>query len=212
MTGKGKDILDGERQVAEAADSEVQAEQAEAEATETQSAEPEATLADLQNRLLEAEDKFMRAQAEVENIRKRAAKDVEKAHKYALEGCLHDLIPVLDSLEQAISHTDDKEPNENSITRLRQGVEICYNLFLKTLTSFGIKQLNPIGERFNPEEQEALSMVPNAEAEPGEVLEVFQCGYLLNGRLIRAAKVIVARPVKTETAKTAQKSKSKHDT
>lgn len=151
---------------------------------------------DLAARLEEAEQKLdsyrdqaLRAQAEAENTRRRAGRDVENAHKYALEKFTSDLLPVLDSLEKAVEAASGAQGAES----IAEGVELSLKLFLSVLEKHGIERIDPTGEPFDPQLHEAMTMVPSDVAEPNSVLDVMQRGYLLNGRLVRAAKVIVAR-------------------
>jgi molecular chaperone GrpE len=146
----------------------------------------------LETALAEAEalkDAALRAQAEVENIRRRAARDVENAHKFALERFTANLLPVLDSLEKAVESATSAE----DASAVGQGVDLSLKLFLTTLANSGVEQIDPHGEPFNPEHHEAIAMVENPDAEPNSVMEVIQKGYVLNGRLVRAAKVIVVK-------------------
>ncbi|MEE8243361.1 MAG: nucleotide exchange factor GrpE [Pseudomonadales bacterium] len=146
----------------------------------------------LENAQAEAEglkDTALRAQAEVENVRRRATRDVENAHKFALERFAGELLPVIDSLEKAV----ESAATTDAATAVTEGVDLSLKLFLATLGKHGIEQIDPLGEPFNPEHHEAIAMVENPDAEPNSVMEVMQKGYLLNGRLIRAAKVIVAK-------------------
>lgn len=134
-------------------------------------------------------DQLLRSAAEIENVRRRAQRDVENAHKFAVEKLINDLFPVIDSLEKAVetaAATQGAEP-------IAQGVELSLKLFADTLTKSGVEQVDPLGEPFDPQVHEALAMVPNPDAEPNSVMEVMQKGYVLNGRLVRAAKVIVAK-------------------
>lgn len=148
--------------------------------------------------LAKIEDKFLRASAELENVRKRSLRDVENARKYALENCLSELTLVLDSMEKAIqAASSDLAVANDATTDQDQGIELCYKLMLSTLEKFGVKQLNPLGEAFNPNEHEATAMIPSPDAAPGIVLEVLQSGYLLNDRTVRAAKVVVSQVVET---------------
>ncbi len=137
------------------------------------------------------QDQALRAQAEVENVRRRAARDVENAHKYALEKFAADLLPVLDSLEKAVEARTEDGP-ENAKT-LGEGVELSLKLFLSTCEKAGLSQVDPHGEPFDPRLHEAIAMLPNPDAEPNSVMEVMQKGYTLNGRLVRAARVVVVR-------------------
>ncbi len=131
-----------------------------------------------------------RAAAEAENRRKRAEADVEKERKYGNEKLLKALLPVVDSLELALQHTNkDDEANK----ALYEGIENTRALFLKELQSFGVEQLDPVGQPFDPNAHQAISMVPTADLAPNHVLSVMQKGYLLNGRVVRAAMVMVSK-------------------
>jgi molecular chaperone GrpE len=142
-------------------------------------------------------DRYLRAAAELENVRKRAARDVENAHKFALERFASDLLAVCDSLEMAIETGD-----EASVESLREGSEATLKLLGSILQRFGVEEVDPVGEPFDPQFHEAMTMQPSADAEPGSVLNVFQKGYALNGRLLRPARVVVAAEpaTKAETA------------
>ncbi|MET4000962.1 nucleotide exchange factor GrpE [Marinobacterium sp. MBR-109] len=131
-----------------------------------------------------------RAQAEIQNIRRRAEQDVEKAHKFGLEKFATELLPVVDSLERAI---EASQGDEDKVKAIREGVEMTLGLFLSSLEKFNVEQLNPQGEVFNPEHHQAMSMVPAEGVEPNTVVTVVQKGYLLNGRLVRPAMVMVAK-------------------
>ncbi len=137
----------------------------------------------------ELKDQLLRSLAEVENIKRRAARDVENAHKFAVEKLIGDLFPVLDSLEKAVETAVTVEGAQP----IAEGVELSLKLFLDTLVKSGVEQIDPLGEPFNPQVHEAMAMVPNPDAEPNSVMDVMQKGYLLNGRLVRAAKVIVVK-------------------
>ncbi|MEC8868513.1 MAG: nucleotide exchange factor GrpE [Pseudomonadota bacterium] len=155
---------------------------------------PEAALEEVREQLADAEDRALRAVAEVENIRKRADKAVENAHKYALESLTENLLPVLDSLEKAVeTATDNDQENDGSVHATLQGIELSYKLFIDVLQKAGITSIDPTGEPFDPEFHEAMSMLENPDAEPGSVLEVVQKGYTLNDRLVRPARVFVAK-------------------
>ena len=132
-------------------------------------------------------NRYLRAAAEVENIRKRAARDVEKARKYALESFTKELLAVKDSLEMGLAAAESADAET-----LREGKEATLKLLDTTLERFGLAELDPEGEPFDPEMHEAMTMQPSDEAEPGSVLTVIQKGYTLNGRLLRPARVIVA--------------------
>lgn len=173
------------------------------QATEAQQAEPVENLeaptveslmeevAALQAKVTDQSDSVMRAQAEVQNIRRRAERDVENAHKFALDKFSSDLLPVIDSLERALEAAENLE-NE-AVKAMRDGVELTLKMFVDTLGKHGIEQLNPMGEPFNPEFHQAMSMVPNPDMEPNSVMAVMQKGYVLKGRLVRPAMVVVSK-------------------
>ena len=147
----------------------------------------ETALAELQAKADENWDRYLRAAAEVENIRKRASRDVEHARKYALENFGRDLLAVKDSLEMGLAVGESADADS-----LLQGSEATLKLLTGTLERFGVIELDPEGEPFDPELHEAMTMQPSADVEPGSVLTVIQKGYSLNGRLLRPARVIVA--------------------
>ena len=140
-------------------------------------------------------DQALRAQAEVENVRRRAARDVEQAHKYAVDRFAADLLPVLDSLEKSVEAAAEvsAEAGADSDATLVEGIELSLKLFLASCAKAGMAPVDPHGEPFDPQLHEAMAMVPNPDAEPNSVMEVMQKGYTLNGRLVRAAKVVVVR-------------------
>lgn len=141
--------------------------------------------------LAEQQDSVLRAQAEVQNMRRRCEQDVEKAHKFALEKFSAELLSVMDNLERALDAVPDTE-HEN-VRALYEGVELTLKGFLEIFNKFNIEQIDPEGEPFDPQLHEAMSMVANSEVEPNTVLTVVQKGYTLNGRVIRPAMVIVSR-------------------
>ena len=150
-------------------------------------AEQGPSIESLQSKVDENWDRYLRAAAEVENVRKRAARDVEHARKFALENFSKELLAVRDTLEMGLeaSATADVES-------LREGSEATLKLLTTVLERFGIVEVDPVGEPFDPELHEAMTMQPSDTAEPGSVLTVIQKGYSLNGRLLRPARVIVA--------------------
>ncbi len=143
-------------------------------------------LAAAEGRALESRDLYMRALAELENVRKRASRDVEQAHKFALERVAHDLIGVKDSLELGLA-------NSAPTDKLREGTEATLKLLSKALEKAGLTEIVPQGEQFNPELHEAMLAQPSAEHVPNSITQVVQKGYQLNGRLLRPARVIVAK-------------------
>jgi molecular chaperone GrpE len=148
---------------------------------------PDEVIAGLKALADENWDKYLRAAAEQENVRKRASRDVEKAHKYALERFCTELLAVRDSLEMGVAAADKADAQS-----LLEGKEATLKLLTTTMERFGVVELNPEGEPFDPQEHEAMTMQPSADVEPGSVLTVFQKGYALNGRLLRPARVVVA--------------------
>ena len=139
----------------------------------------------------EQKDTVLRAQAEVQNMRRRCEQDVEKAHKFALERFASDLVSVADNLESALATVPDS--GQDNVNALYEGVELTLKGFLETLKKYQIEQLDPVGEPFDPQLHEAMSMQVNDEVEANTVLAVMQKGYTLNGRVIRPARVIVAK-------------------
>jgi molecular chaperone GrpE len=133
-------------------------------------------------------DNYLRAAAELENVRKRATRDVDNARKFAIERFGAELLAVRDSLELGLQADE-----EAGAEQLRVGSEATLKLLATTMERFGVVEIDPQGEPFNPELHEAMTMQPSAEVEPGTVLTVFQKGYTLNGRLLRPARVVVAQ-------------------
>lgn len=143
----------------------------------------------LRQKVTENLDKALRAQAEMENLRKRTSRDIENAHKYALEKFVSELLPVLDSMELGIEASSSAE----DIDSMREGMELTLKKFRDTLFKAGVELIDPQGEKFDPEQHEAVSMQEIEGSEPGTVVAVMQKGYALNGRLVRPAMVVVAR-------------------
>jgi molecular chaperone GrpE len=164
------------------------------EENETEQAEVTEDLAgrvhSLEEQLAAAQDQSLRVAAELQNIRRRAEQDVEKAHKFALEKFAGDLLAVADSLERGLELSN---PDDEAVKPMREGVELTFKLLLDTLARHQLVQLDPHGEPFNPEHHQAMAMEESTHAEPGSVLKVFQKGYLLNGRLLRPAMVVVSK-------------------
>lgn len=144
----------------------------------------------LEEQLAAAQDQSLRTAAELQNIRRRAEQDVEKAHKFALEKFANDLLPVVDSLERGLELTSAED---EAVRPVREGVELTLKLFHDTLKRFQVEAVDPHGAPFNPEHHQAMAMEESTHVEPGSVLKVFQKGYLLNGRLLRPAMVVVSK-------------------
>jgi molecular chaperone GrpE len=134
-------------------------------------------------------DRLLRMQAENDNLRKRSERDIENAHKYALEGFTKDLLPVKDSLEMGLAAA----VGETGEGKIKEGTEMTLKLFTDVLEKHGLEVVDPEGEPFNPDHHQAMSMQENIELNPNTVMTVMQKGYLLNGRLIRPAMVIVSK-------------------
>jgi molecular chaperone GrpE len=147
---------------------------------------------DVRGQLADANDRLLRSIAEMENVRRRAQRDVENAHKFAVEKMLGDLFPVLDSMEKAVETAENSDQGEDAVA-IVEGMALSLKLFVDTLAKAGVEQIDPFGEPFDPQLHEAMAMVPNPDAEPNTVMDVMQKGYVLNGRLVRAAKVIVTK-------------------
>ncbi|CAB9541339.1 Heat shock protein GrpE [uncultured Gammaproteobacteria bacterium] len=152
---------------------------------------------DLESQLEEAQqsakdnwDKALRTQAEMENLKRRNAKDLENAHKFALDGFVKALLEVKDSLTMGLKTANEETATIESIL---EGLEMTDKVFLATFKKFGVETLNPTGEVFNPEFHEAVTMVPMPDKESNSVLEVVQIGFTLNGRLVRPAMVVVVQ-------------------
>ena len=135
-------------------------------------------------------NQLLRAKADLDNLRRRAERDVEQAHRYGLERLVQELLPVKDSLELGLSASQGEG---EAVKGLREGMELTRKMLQSALEKFGVKELNPQGERFNPESHQAMSVQERADAEPNTVLLVCQKGYLLHDRLIRPAMVIVSK-------------------
>lgn len=151
-------------------------------------AELKAALAEAQQQAFQNRDGYLRMAAELDNLRKRSQRDLENAHKFALERFLMELLPVRDSLEMGIAAADTPAGG------LKEGMDMTLKLLATALERSGVSELSPAkGESFNPELHEAMALQESHEARPGTVLQTVQKGYQLNGRLLRPARVIVAK-------------------
>ncbi|GAB6068815.1 nucleotide exchange factor GrpE [Methylothermus subterraneus] len=163
--------------------------QAEANAAESQET--------LQQKLAEAErkaeenwDKFLRTQAELENLRRRMERELQNAQKYAIEKFAKDLLSVADSLELGLKAAVETE----DLDKIREGLELTLKQLLTVFDRFNVRPIDPLGEKFNPEFHQAMAVEEVKGAEPDRVIKVFQKGYVLNDRILRPALVVVARP------------------
>jgi len=147
-----------------------------------------AELAALREQAAANHDRYLRAVAELENVRKRAARDVENARRYGLERLAQALLPVIDSLEAGLASAE-----QASAESLLDGKKATMRLLNSALEQVGIREVDPHGEPFDPALHEAMAVAPSEDAEPGTVMEVFQKGYSIHDRLLRAARVVVAK-------------------
>lgn len=151
---------------------------------------PEDVVASMEEELTSARDAVLRAQADAQNVRRRAEQDVEKARKFALERFCSELLPVVDNLERAL----EAAAGEDEIVKpIAEGVELTLKSFQDALKKFNIEAVDPGGEPFDPQLHQAMSIVENADVEPNTVIAVMQKGYTLNGRLVRPAMVMVSK-------------------
>ena len=193
--GEESPHIEGETAEANASEQAEKVEQ-ETEEKEPFEAEPKNTVnllrehAELTTAFNEKKDQLLRAQAETQNIKRRAAIDVEKAHKFALDKFVEGLLPVVDSLEKGIESAAQTDGKHDA---MKEGMELTLKLFLDTLLRFNVKQVSPEGEPFDPNFHQAISIVPNAEVEPNTIISVFQKGYTLNERIVRSAMVVVSK-------------------
>ncbi len=148
---------------------------------------------ELQKALEEAEKQkelVLRTMADMENLKRRTRIDVENAHKYGLEKFVNALIPVMDSMEMGL---DAAKKEEASVESIQEGLDMTFKQMLDMLDKFSVERINPKGEKFDPKTQEAMTMIPSPEHESNTVVDVIQKGYVLNERLVRPARVIVAQ-------------------
>ena len=180
---------------------EAQAEMVDNEATEvaaeatTEGAQPSTEeltrlLEDARNKADDNWDQLMRARAELDNLRKRSQRELENAHKFAVDKFSQDMLQVWDSLE--LGHQAAQDENAD-VAKLREGTELTLKLLVNLMEKNGIQQINPEGEPFNPDYHQAMAMQDRDDVEPNTVVVVVQKGYLLNGRLMRPAMVMVSK-------------------
>ena len=146
--------------------------------------------ASLETQVEELKEALIRSHADLQNVRRRAERDVENAHKYAVEKFVKDLLAVLDSMDRALELA---ETTEGFDTSMLEGIQMTHKLLLDTAAKHGVELINPVGEAFDPQEHQAMSMVESADHNPNTVTAVMQKGYKLEGRVIRAAMVMVTK-------------------
>jgi molecular chaperone GrpE len=157
----------------------------------------EVSAAELTRRLEEAEakakeywDQLLRARADLENERRRTQRELENAHKYGIEKLVLELLPVKDSLELGLAAAADA-PN---VEKLREGVDLTLKMLQTALEKFGVREINPLGQRFDPQQHESMASQETSSVEPNTVVTVYQKGYSLNDRLLRPALVVISKP------------------
>jgi len=151
--------------------------------------QPENQIEELQQKLSTLGEQLLREQAEMQNVRRRAQRDIESAHKYALEKFASELLSVVDNLERAIEAIDAEDEAQKAVA---EGLELTLKTFIDVLAKYNVEAVDPEGQPFDAELHQAVSTVPNNDVEPNTVINVFQKGYTLNGRLIRPAMVVVS--------------------
>ena len=167
-------------------------------AEELEPADEQSQLIETMQKLVQAEgviahqkDEVLRVQAEMQNLRRRTEQDIEKAHKFGQERLSNELLAVMDNLERALQVDMDRE--DESVKALLQGVELTLKSFVDCFRKFGIEQIDPLGETFDPQLHQAMTMQENPNVEPDTVTAVMQKGYTLHGRVIRPAMVMVSK-------------------
>ena len=164
----------------------------------------DATLGEALKKLVDAEevasranDDLLRVQAEMQNLRRRSEQDIEKAHKYSQEKFSTELLSVMDNLERALAAAANHE--DDTVKAIYEGVDLTLKSFTDCFNRFHIDAVDPMGEPFDPQLHQAMTIIENAEVEPNTVIEVMQKGYTLNGRVIRPAMVVVSKEPEHET-------------
>ncbi|WP_416224212.1 nucleotide exchange factor GrpE [Thiohalophilus sp.] len=157
--------------------------------------ELQAKLTEAENRAQENWDNLLRANAEMDNLRRRTERELENAHKYALERFAQELLAVRDSLEMGVAAAEQEEA---SVEKIKEGTELTLRMLEGAMDKFNIQPIDPLDEPFNPEQHQAMSTVETPDKAPNTVINVMQKGYMLNDRLIRPAMVIVSRAPETD--------------
>lgn len=183
----GEPVVDEE---IEASDTEVGPGQVDAVTGQPTPEELTLLLEDARSKADEHWDQLVRTQAQMDNLRKRHEREVENAHKYALERFVNELLPVRDSMEMGLAAANEEA---SSVEQLREGTELTLKLFSDVMEKFNVVQINPEGEAFDPELHQAMGMQPRSDVPPNTVVVVVQKGYTLNGRLVRPAMVMVSQ-------------------
>ncbi len=168
-------------------------------AEETASADEDVhlLLEDARNKADQHWNDLLRVQAELENLRKRNSRDLENAHKFGMEKFIQEILPVWDSLAMAVTAASDDNVD---LDKMREGMDLTLKMMSSAMDKFNVEEINPEGQPFDPEQHQAMSMQETSDAAANTVINVFQKGYLLNGRLIRPAMVVVAKAPAAGTA------------
>lgn len=147
----------------------------------------------LEQEIASLKDFLLRERAENENLRKRQERELSNAYKYASEKLIKDLLPVLDSLTLGLKAADEMENVPDELKQFLDGSQMTLKIFMDTLIRHGVEEIDPLGEKLDPEKHEAVAIIPVPDATPNTITHVAQKGYVLNGRTIRAAQVVVAK-------------------
>lgn len=158
-------------------------------------------LADAEQAAARAKEDLLRVQAEMQNLRRRTEQDIEKAHKYGQEKFSAELVTVMDNLERALTAASEHE--DEVVKAIYDGVDLTLKSFTDCFARFNIEAVDPLGEPFDPQLHQAMSVQENAEVEPNTVIGVMQKGYTLHGRVIRPAMVMVAKEPGSRTGEEA---------
>lgn len=151
--------------------------------------EMEAKLNEAETKANDNWDKFLRSQAELENVRRRFDRDITSAHKYGNEKLILELLPIIDGIERGLALAWQQDEAK----KIHEGMAMTLNMLLKALEKFGVKQIDPMDKQFDPTWHQAISTKEDPNAKPNTILEVLQKGYILNDRLLRPALVVVAK-------------------
>lgn len=189
MSGQNQDNNETPEQVSEEIVQQVQEDEAILSSPEKNADSLEAQLEDAQAKAAENWEQYLRAKAEMDNLRRRNAKDVENAHKYGIEKFVSELLPVLDSMVMGLTIEDASAESQ------REGMKLTMSMLEKMMEKLGIEEIDPLNEKFDADKHQAMTVQPAADVEPNTVIAVMQKGYALNERLIRPAMVMVSKAV-----------------
>jgi molecular chaperone GrpE len=189
MSAQNQENNENPEQVTEESVQQAQEDEAILSSPEKNADSLEAQLEDAQAKASENWEQYLRAKAEMDNLRRRNTKDVENAHKYGIEKFVNELLPVLDSMVMGLAIEDASAESQ------REGMKLTMNMLEKMMEKLGIEEIDPLNEKFDADKHQAMTMQPAADVEPNTVIAVMQKGYALNERLIRPAMVMVSKAV-----------------